>query len=155
MIQPATYPDRGFAKIGPANQYLTEAIQKHIEGNLSDVYEIETSGPDVWLRSKERRTGRLIDFVEELALVDAGSTQDTTWIRRIDPYYDLLSDRIADDRQAAETMATFGGKDEHTQVYRSSYALLLTSSGRREAFLRDFYFPWFFALYMIATKLEK
>jgi hypothetical protein len=147
IIQPATYPDRGFAKIGQTKHHLTEAVLKHIDKNLSDVYEVEKSGAEYWMRSKERQTGRLIDFVEELALVDARTNRDAAWIKKVDNYYDLLSDKVTDDANAISIISSLAGQDTHKQVHFASVALMFAHSSRRDAFLRDHYFPWFFTVF--------
>lgn len=147
IIQTASYPDRGFARIGSTAHHLTKAVIEHCKNRLSDVYEVEHSGSDVWLRSKERRTKTLVDFVEELALVDVNSNRDAAWVRNMDSYYDRIPDQVADTAFPVEIMNTLQAKEPNKQVYLSSLALLGVHSSLRESFLRDFYFPWFFRLF--------
>lgn len=147
IIQVASYPDRGFARIGLATDSLTTAVRNHCTGRLSNVYEVDQSGNDVWLRNKERRTKAYVDYAEEMALVDASSSKHTQWIQGVDSYYDKFSNQIADTAFPIEVMKSLSGKETHNQVYLSSLALLLVHSTLRESFLRDFYFPWFFNLY--------
>ena len=146
-IQVARYPDRGFARIGRAGHHLTEKVRSYCQKGLSDVYEVDQSGDDVWLRSKERREQHYIDCVEELAVVDATSNRDAKWITNIEPYYDRLTNQIANTDFPVSLMSSMSGRDLHDQIYRSSLAFLHVHSNLREAFLRDFYFPWFFGLF--------
>jgi hypothetical protein len=158
IIQTASYQDRGFARIGPASHHLTAAVLKNCKGRLSDVYETEQSGTDVWMRSRERRTKHFVNFVDELSVVDANSNRDATWIRALDSHYDKFSNQIADMALPVKIMNSLHDKEPHKQVYLSSLALLHVHSTLREPFLRDFYFPWFFKLFpngkILAFKLN-
>lgn len=147
IIQVASYPDRGFARIGLATHHLTSAVLQICRNKLSGVYEVEQSGTDVWLRSKERRTRAYLDFVEELALVDSNSNRDAAWVRGMDSYYDRFSNQIANKSFPIKIMNSLQNKEPHRQLYLSSLALFFVHSSLRESFLRDFYFPWFFKLF--------
>lgn len=148
LIQTATYPSRGFARIGKSTDHLTMFAKKHCESQLKEVYEMEEdSAGNIWMRSKERRSGRPMDYLEELATIDASSKSNASWINRVDSYYDSKSDAHSDTQLAIQIQSGLSGKSLHEQIYQSTIALMLVHSKYREDFLKHRYFPWYFGLF--------
>ncbi|MFI5251776.1 MAG: hypothetical protein ACHQQQ_05005 [Bacteroidota bacterium] len=153
-----SYPDRGFARIHPLTHKFGESIKQQCISQLSSVYEFEESGSDIWLRSRERKTGQVIDFIEELALIDADNNHDATWMNGVEKYYNNFSNQIAVPDHPVEIMRDIATQDLAKQIYQSSFALFHTHSSLKAAFLKGFYFPWFFGLFpkgkILALKLN-
>lgn len=145
MIVTPSYPDRGFAKIGRTSSKLTQSALYFIN-DLPSVYEVETSNDEVWVRSKERRTGKSKDYLEILAEVDIDSNRDAKWIDKIDQFYDKRPDPFHP-TIPFELMENISTKPDHQQLYFSSLALFAVEPAKRQHFLQDFYFPWFFSKY--------
>lgn len=147
IIKPASYPDRGFARIGNIASFCIDATKTYCTGRLRNVYELENSGNEIWLRSKERRTGNYFDYAEEIALVDINTNRDAKWILKVESDYDIPSDQMADTMKSYDLIKSASNKPLKDQIYLYSLALLLVKSTDRALFLEKFFFPWFFGLF--------
>lgn len=146
LIITASYPERGFAKVGPLSSKLAQAIRVYGDA-LPEVYEFETANDELWVRSKERRTGRTKDFLEIIAEVDVDNNRDAEWINKIDPYYDNRPNPFPDPTTPFDLIKNASDKPDHQQIYFYSFAVFAVEPSKRQAFLRDFYLPWFFGKY--------
>lgn len=157
MIVTASYPDRGFAKIGRKSSKLTQSVLYFIN-ELPNVYEVEFSNDEAWVRSKERRTGKTKDYLEIITEVDIDSNRDAEWVDKTDPFYDKHPTPFPDPTIPFELMNDISTKPDHQQLYYSSFALFAVGPTKRQHFLRDFFFPWFFSKYpagkILALRLD-
>ncbi len=147
LIKPVSYPDRGFARISNLASFCTDAISRFCQGALRNVYELEQSGNELWLRNKERRSGNYSNYAEEIAVVDIDTNRDAEWIDKVDNYYNNHADKLANIERALNLVKSAKEKPLKNQIYQNSLALLFIGSNDREWFLNKEYFPWFFELF--------
>lgn len=152
------YSDRGFAKISHISKSFEETIERILHERLGEVYEIEKSRGDLWIRSKERRAAKYMDYAEEMALVDSANYADCTWIQEVEDFYNRFSDSYSDTPRAYDLCRSANERPFKNQVYLYSLALLLVKSSDRRLFLETIFFPWFFRLFptglVLATKMN-